>query len=357
MQVADSICCSLINYPDIDFVVVLSHYFKETKERLIRQKSPNLEIVDYTIGRNPWLLLTGRDKFLDNLVKQKKIDCVLSVFGPILWVPRCRHVSGFARPHIVIPDSPYFSRMGKLSLLKERIHNKILLFYFKRTSRIYFTENPFITKRLAVLMPRSKVVTITNFYNQVYDHKELWNYLKLPPFAGNTLLTVSNYYPHKNLGIILDILPILEEKYGVKNIRFILTIDKSSYPTVPDKYKNNILFTGTVDISVCPSLYEQADIVFQPTLLECFSVTYAEAMRMQKPLITTNLEFAKGLCGDAAIYYDATSAEEAAKTIWEVISQDDLKKELVKKGLEQIKTFDSYDDRVEKILNLCTSKE
>ena len=68
-----------------------------------------------------------------------------------------------------------------------------------------------------------------------------------------------------------------------------------------------------MDITECPSLYEQADVMFQPTLLECFSATYPEAMKMQRPIVTTDIEFAHGLCGPAAHYYSPLSAEDAAR--------------------------------------------
>lgn len=37
-----------------------------------------------------------------------------------------------------------------------------------------------------------------------------------------------------------------------------------------------------------------------PSLLECFTATYPEAMRMERPIVTTDLAFAQGLCGEAA---------------------------------------------------------
>ena len=52
--------------------------------------------------------------------------------------------------------------------------------------------------------------------------------------------------------------------------------------TLPDW----LLAVGGVDIRECPSLYEQCDFMFLPTLLECFSASYAEAMKMRRPILT-----------------------------------------------------------------------
>ena len=74
---------------------------------------------------------------------------------------------------------------------------------------------------------------------------------------------------------------------------------------------------------------------------------------MKKPIITTDLEFARGLCGDCAIYYDALSAEDAAEKIYLLASNVDKQNELISKGLLQLKKFDSYKDRSHKTIEAC----
>ena len=73
-----------------------------------------------------------------------------------------------------------------------------------------------------------------------------------------------------------------------------------------------------MDISECPSLYRQSTFAFQPTLLECFTATYPEAMRSGKPIVTPDLEFARGLCGGAAVYYDAERTDKIISLCKEV---------------------------------------
>ncbi len=40
-----------------------------------------------------------------------------------------------------------------------------------------------------------------------------------------------------------------------------------------------------------------------PTLLECFSASYLEAMYMKKIIFTSDLPFAHTVCKDAAFYF------------------------------------------------------
>ena len=99
-------------------------------------------------------------------------------------------------------------------------------------------------------------------------------------------------------------------------------------------------------------MYQQCDIVFQPTLLECFTAAYPEAMRMERPIITTDLEFARGLCGKAAEYYSAIDAQACADAIYKVASDKLLRERLVAEGKEQLKKFDNYSQRAEKLIKL-----
>lgn len=176
---------------------------------------------------------------------------------------------------------------------------------------------------------------------------------QLPSFDGLTMLTLSSFNPHKNLPITIGIAKYLQEKYPSFNFRFVFTVKEKQFPNIPNELKDHFLFLGPVTINECPSLYEQCDLEFQPTLLECFTATYPEAMRMKKPIITTDLEFARGLCGDCAIYYDALSAEDAAEKIYSLASNVDKQNELISKGLLQLKKFDSYKDRSHKTIEAC----
>lgn len=351
LQVADSICCLLGAHVDHRFTVVLSSAMDATAGRIGR--FANVSVVRHDV-RNDWrTLLLGRDRVMDGLVRERGIDAVLTVFGPSRWVPECLHVSGFARSQLVIPDSPYYARRRLAHVrLAEALARRLLLFYFKRCAQVYFTENPYITERLRLLLPRHRVYTVTNYYNQVYDHPEQWLPQPLPPFAGTTLLTVTAAYPHKNLPIAIDVARILRRDHPEFAFRFVMTIGRGEFPAMEPELEAHFHFTGRVDIARCPSLYRQADVMFQPTLLECFTATYPEAMKMQVPIVTTDIEFARGLCGPAARYYSPLSPEDAARAIYEVATDGALRRRLTEAGAGQLKTFDNYEQRVRKLLEI-----
>ena len=348
LQVGDSICRYLNRYPQHRFTVVLSWQMAATGEAIANYG--NVKILHYNTPNSLRNLLLGRDRFLDKVVEENKIDIVFSVFGMTKWKPGVPHLCGFAQSMLLQKESPYFSRMGMIERLKSKVFVAEMKFLFNKSSDIFYTENPVISRQLKQLFPKKEVHTITNFYHQVYDHPEEWDDIALPKFNGITLLTIGAAYPHKNLGIYNGIARMLKEKGEA--FRIVLTIDESEFPKVEPDLRSNFIFLGRVAINQCPSLYKQADVMVQSTLLECFTATYPEAMRMGVPIVTTDLDFAHGLCGDAALYYSPLSAADATQKILEVYHNAALRKKLVEAGHKQLGTFDNNEQRADKVIKL-----
>ena len=137
------------------------------------------------------------------------------------------------------------------------------------------------------------------------------------------------------------------------HFRFVVTVEERNFYPLPDELKPHFLFLGKVDINECPSLYEQCDINFVPTLLECFTATYPEAMRMRKPIITTDLAFARGLCGNAALYYESINAQVAVNRILQLVDNNELQQELVTNGIKELEKFDTSSMRAAKVIQMC----
>lgn len=347
LQVTDSICGLLNSYPQHLFVVVLSSFFNKTKERI--EGYENVVILEYDIRNVFNTLVLGRDRFLDDAVVRYRIDAVLTVFGPSRWNPRCSHLCGFARPQLILKDSPFYLTFSVVDKLKL----KVLAFYFRRCSKYFWTENPLITELVKPLLGKSsKVYTVTNYYNQIFDQPQKWEKIALPPFEGTTLLTVSSYNLHKNFPIMAEICHWMRTSHPDFSFRFVLTLDREQCPFVTPEIEEHFVFVGKVDVSQCPSLYQQSDVMFMPTLMECFSATYPESMRMEVPIVTTDLDFAHGLCGDAAVYYESTNPVAAAKAIYQAATDESLRKRLVEFGKTQLLRFDTYEQRCDKLIKI-----
>ena len=345
IQVADSVCRELDKYPQHQFVVVLSSSFSDTVQ--VVSQYPNADVYTYDIKNSAKTLLLGSDAFLDGLVKEKKVDAVLTIFGPSRWRPRCKHLCGFARAQLLKEVNPNVHLKPK-----ERIAYSIWKWGFRKSADTFYTENQYISAMLPKLLGNVRVFTVTNYYNQVFDKPEQWKEKALPVFDGITLLTISNAYPHKNLEIAVETARILKKSHPDFRFRFVYSIEREQLQADLSEIEEHFVFIGTVDIAECPSLYRQSDIAFQPTLMECFTATYPEAMRMGVPIVTTDLEFARGLCGDAACYYSAVDAKACADAIYKVATDKVYRSRLTELGKEQLKKYDNYEERAKKLVEI-----
>jgi glycosyltransferase involved in cell wall biosynthesis len=102
-----------------------------------------------------------------------------------------------------------------------------------------------------------------------------------------------------------------------------------------------IVNVGKLSSQECPKYYQQSDCVFLPTVLETFSASYLESMAMSRPIITSDLNFARDICEDAATYFEPESAFEAARAIERVLLDSELQSLLVRNGLARLEYFPS----------------
>lgn len=350
IQVADSICREINRFKEHDFIIVLP---REMNYLFPLLKTPNIILIkEYNIPNSIINIVFGRNKFLDSLVEVYNINAVITIFGPSKWKPKCFHLCGFAMPHIVLNKSPYWKTISKWKLLKTKLRNILMSRDFKRNSTQLWSESEYISQLLRKKYLSKTVYTISNNCNQVFNNPDEWvSNIKLPRFEGLTLLTITSSYPHKNLRISIDALRELAVLAPNLKIRFVFTVTKDEFGSIPNEYQDNFILLGKVNINQCPNLYRQTDIMFQPSLLECFTATYAEAMKMNVPIITTDLGFAHSLCGDAAYYYSPINPKDLALAIC-ALNSECLRKELARKGNLQLKKFYSFSERADKLIDI-----
>ena len=293
--------------------------------------SPNVEVMDYP-HRAKASLVFLRAPALDKLVEERGIDMVFTVFGPSYWRPKVPHVCGFAKSQYIYENSPYFRHMDSFERLEMAFKRRVHMASFRRDVDAYITENEPISAALRKLIPGKPVYTVSNSCNPVFDRKVEWIERRLPPFDGVTLLTVSADYPHKNLGIIPRAAEYLKRRHPDFKFRFVVTLEPQIFGFTAANTPDWLLPVGEVDIRECPSLYEQCDFMFLPTLLECFSASYAEAMKMRRPILTSDLSFARGLCGDAAEYFDPLSPEDVGEAVYRLANDPARRRALAEAG-------------------------
>ncbi len=310
----------------------------------------------YKIKANRLYNLKGFKERLELKKKEIRIspDCVFTISGPSWWTPLSPHLQGFAYGHYIYNDSPFFERASIKLKLKFFIFKKIHTFFLKKNGSHYVSETNEVTNRLKYILKRGQYYTVGNTYNSFFNSfiPTKKGFLKLRLKNEFRFLSPCAFDDHKNLTILNEVIPLLNKKKN--NIKFVLTIDNDIYEKkFNSEVKESIVNLGRQDINKCPQLYHECDALFLPTTIECFTVNYPEAMKMKKPIITSDLSFATSICKDSAIYFDPYDPIGIAKEIMNLVLNPKIREELIIKGEKRLLDFITAKERAKQYLEIC----
>lgn len=279
-------------------------------------------------------------------------DLVFTFFGPSYVRFRAIHLCGVADPFVTHPN-PYAiaAQGGMITRLKSRLLSRYKGYWF-RQAEAWVVEAEVARYGLSQRYgcDAAKIAVVPNTYGKHFpasggetDHPQADRKVRL--------LTMTAYYPHKDLEIIPAVAEILKSR-GYTNLEFQLTLPEGEpalqrilSDAVSRGVEKNLVNLGKVPVVRAPEIYQQSDISFLPTLLETFTANYPEAMLMGLPIVTTKFDFATNVCGDAALYFSPHSAESAADWIGGLLDDGNLWREQVVKGKERLRTLPSADQK------------
>jgi glycosyltransferase involved in cell wall biosynthesis len=183
----------------------------------------------------------------------------------------------------------------------------------------------------------ARVFVVRNTYSPAFAHA-LASSTKAPPEDVLRVAVPSAYYIHKNLEFVPEVAAALKDR-GLENVRFALTLPEQDQPWQRIRARaeqlqvaNMVKTEGRVPHGQIADLYRSAHAVFLPTLLECSTATYPEAFAAGAPLVTSDRDFARELCGDGALFVDPFNAEQAAEALARALTDQDVREELVSHG-------------------------
>lgn len=295
-------------------------------------------------------------EFLMKIENEQKPDIVFTTSGPAYWRPKVLHLMGYNLGHYIYNDSPYFQEIPWKRRMKWKLKGKVIRYFVQRDADAYVVQTKDVMYRLREWLQTEKpITTVSNTYGEQYNNftKVSSNFLPELKKTEFRFLILSAYYDHKNLEILNELIPLIQKNKG-HNIKFVTTLPDDTFGKIfTEQSRKNLLNVGPVKPDDCPQLYLETQAVFLPTLLECFSATYAEAMKMKSPIITTDLGFAKTICGSAALYFDPINAQDAYTKIMDLVGDPILYKTLLTNAEHEIVKFNSASERAAKYLEIC----
>jgi glycosyltransferase involved in cell wall biosynthesis len=159
------------------------------------------------------------------------------------------------------------------------------------------------------------------------------------------------YYVHKNLEVLPEALRRIRA-YTSRPVECRITISPDQHPGarrfLRELERENmvgvIVNIGPVQRSELVRAYDSADALLLPTLLESFSRTYLEAMHFGLPILTSDRDFARHICQDAALYFDPLDADSVARSMASMMEDGELRARLVENGKRVISQSPTWDE-------------
>ena len=105
------------------------------------------------------------------------------------------------------------------------------------------------------------------------------------------------------------------------------------------------------DDKILFNLFHNSLCFINTSLYEGFSIPNIESLFLKCPLICSNISVFKEICGSAALYFDPKSSDDLANCIDEIISNSDLRKNIITQGVNRSKIF-TWDNCTKKTLEV-----
>lgn len=102
---------------------------------------------------------------------------------------------------------------------------------------------------------------------------------------------------------------------------------------------DSIVFTGFIEDSFLPTLYNAAEAFIYPSLYEGFGLPPLEAMSCKTPVITSNLTSIPEVTSDAAILINPYSVNDLSSALITLLNNKSLKDSLGEKGYKRSLNF------------------
>lgn len=308
-------------------------------------ESPRVKVIDFqSTSRSSRMRFEL--KALPELVRDFQPDWIWGLGNLGLLDPPCRQSVLFHDPHLVYPESFYASERY-IYKMKKRLLKRRLAKCLPKTTSVY-CQTQTARKRFSETFDYDiEQIGICPNAVSAFTLSEMQ---PLPEGSGLDqskfiLFTLTKCYGHKNLDGIAKM--YREHGSQLADTQNLWTIEKNQHPIAKTLLKaisepgmkSRIHNLGPLSQQQLGSVFQASGALFLPTFLESFSGTYLEAMHFGVPIITSDLDFAHEVCGDAAIYVDPWDTVSMKDGIRLLVDSPGLADEMVLRGKQRLKSL------------------
>ena len=263
-----------------------------------------------------------RRLFYDNVTWPRALQAqsaraMLSLTNVATLRPRVPHLLLVHDAHFVYPESEVFARMRPIEHAR-RVAQMRLVGECVRGATEVVAQTPVMADRLRAQFPAQTAGKPVHVWpNSAFPIGDrAAPPAPLPAAEGGDWLVPTQYYPHRNLEVLLKVAERLA-RAGDRRLRFVVMVtdndhaqargflDAIAQPRLSPYFEN----LGRRPPSEMPALYARCVGVVQPSLLESLSFGYLEAMALGRPTVASDFDFARVTLQDGALYAPPHDAE------------------------------------------------
>jgi glycosyltransferase involved in cell wall biosynthesis len=159
------------------------------------------------------------------------------------------------------------------------------------------------------------------------------------------VLAIATLEPRKNLAHLVSAFGFLAASHPDLHL-VIAGRDGPARPAVdqaisrlPDDVRERVVLAGQVDDAGRRALLDTARVLAYPSIYEGFGFPLLEAMSASVPVVAARAGSIPEVAGDAALLVEPTDERGLAEALDRVLTDDELRSQLVARGHDRIGTF------------------
>jgi glycosyltransferase involved in cell wall biosynthesis len=289
----------------------------------------------------------------------------------IPWALKREGVTLFHAPHYVLPP---LVRCQSVVTIHDCIHlmfpqylpNRVAFAYAKtsidmaarRATRVMTVSES--SKRDILRFVDTEPEKIDVIYNAYDDRfaidpgeEEVVRVSERYQLQSEFVLYAGNVKPHKNLERLIKAF-YLVRKRGLDHLKLVLIGDEISKYTALRRAVHQyqlhkyVRFLGYLPEETLAVMYRLAGVFVFPSLYEGFGLPPLEAMASGTPVVTSNVSSLPEVAGDAAVLVDPYDPSAIAEGIYQVLTDEKLRRDLRHKGVARAGQF-SWEQSVRRV--------
>ncbi len=376
---------SNIDHINIDVIGLSGKITKLTREHLnlenIAKKQKFFNSVKNIIASNSFLYPSIKKIYRFGKKQINKINNNInnntdSVHYDIFWTPYQTEIdSNIAKKKFITIYDLYLLTNAETSIKEHSAAFKNYMDKYLAVFNGVTTCSEFVKKDLINFYnyPENKIYIVKgaydkNIFKKISDKNILQSFKDKYHLNNQFILYIGTLHPRKNILNLLKAFKSLKklkseeaEKniYAIKNLELVLVSNTSwlnkETLILLDELKDYVKIFKHIGNEELALFYNAAEVFAFPSLYEGFGIPPLEAFACGTPVITSNITAIPEVCGDAAYYVDPYSINDIENAIFNVITSEKLKKDLIAKGFKRAESF-SWRQSATDLLNAFTNE-